>query len=493
MTGILTRAWWQRATRRLRLERWHLRTRLVLITMALLTLICCTIGGLSYTAMNLFLTQQLDVQLAQAAERADRFGTHTSGSLAGTPDPLNAPGQSAGTLNARVQSGVLSSGGLLRMPDAIRVPLQDSDQTTLLGLTANGVPTDKQLSTGDYRLVAVALSDGSVIITGLPLTAKQTTLNSLVWVMVSVSAGGLVITGLLGAFVIRRSLQPLERLARVATDVAELPLDAGEVALGVRVADADANPTTEVGQVGNALNLMLDNVTTALQARQRSETKVRRFVADASHELRTPLTAIRGYTELLRLTEPLSERGRNSVNRVESQSKRMGKLVEDLLLLARLDEGRPMERSDIDLSVLVAETVADISVTAPDHQWLMNLPDSPVQIRGDAEQLRVVLTNLLGNAAKHTPAGTTVRTGVRLRPNAIVELAVSDDGPGIEPDFQEKIFDRFARADVARTGTTGSTGLGLAITEAIVTRHGGTVSLNSRPGRTSFTVLLPQA
>ncbi|MFI5086678.1 MAG: sensor histidine kinase, partial [Actinomycetales bacterium] len=433
-------------------EALHLRTRLVLVTLALLTLICCTIGVLGYAAMNVFLTQQLDVQLSQAAERADRFGSAPPpNDRTVSRDPLNAPGQGAGTLNARVVAGIVSSGGLLRMPDAIHVPLQDSDQATLLGLPHDGVPTDRSLSTGDYRLVAVAVGDGDIIITGLPLAAKDNTLASLVWVIAAVSVAGLVVTGVLGTVIIRRTLRPLEKLSAVATKVAGLPLDAGEVALAVRVPGAEADPRTEVGNVGHALNLMLDNVSQALQSRQRSETKVRRFVADASHELRTPLTAIRGYTELLRLTEPLTPQGRNSIDRVESQSKRMGKLVEDLLLLARLDEGRAPELKKLDLSQLLVETVSDAQVVSADHRWVLDVPQEEILLHGDAEQLRRVLVNLLNNAAKHTPAGTVVTAGIRAVPGDGVEVSVSDDGPGIEPEFQGQIFDRFARADVART------------------------------------------
>ncbi len=245
-----------------------------------------------------------------------------------------------------------------------------------------------------------------------PWPAKQSTLASLVWTFVFVSLGGLVLIGLAGTVLIRRTMKPLEQLSEVATRVARLPLDAGEVALAVRVPPSNANPGTEVGSVGHALNLMLDNVASALEARQRSETKVRQFVADASHELRTPLTAIRGYTELMRMTEDFTPDGRKSLARVQSQSERMTTLVEDLLLLARLDEGQPLKLSEVDLTQLVIETVSDEKVIAPDHNWHLELPDEPLSVNGDASQLRQVLVNLLSNARKHTAPGTTVVTSV---------------------------------------------------------------------------------
>ena len=277
----------------------------------------------------------------------------------------------------------------------------------------------------------------------------------------------------------------------MATKVSELPLDAGEVALAVRVPPSAADSRTEVGNVGHALNKMLDNVSSALQARQRSETKVRRFVADASHELRTPLTAIRGYTEMLRMTESLSEDGENSLDRVESQSKRMGALVEDLLLLARLDEGRALDLKEMDLTQVVVESVGDIQVMATDHRWKLEVPSAMLLIRGDENQLRQVMINLLTNAYKHTDPGTSVVTGIRRAADGSVVVTVTDDGPGIAPEFQQQIFDRFARADVARSGNTGTTGLGLSIVEAIVEAHGGRIELASRPGRTEFAIILP--
>lgn len=314
------------------------------------------------------------------------------------------------------------------------------------------------------------------------------------------SLGGLVLIGLAGTVLIRRTMQPLEQLSEVATRVSRLPLDAGEVALAVRVPPSNANPRTEVGSVGHALNLMLDNVARALEARQQSETKVRQFVADASHELRTPLTAIRGYTELMRMTEDFTPDGQKSLARVQSQSERMTTLVEDLLLLARLDAGQSLKLAEVDLTQLVIETVSDEKVIAPAHNWHLELPDEPVLVNGDAPQLRQVLVNLLSNARKHTAPGTTVVTGVTTSPDGSAVVTVTDDGGGIPTEFLDQVFSRFARADASRAGNApgsgpaaseGTSGLGLAIVQSIVEAHGGTVTVRSQPGFTEFSLRLP--
>ncbi|GAA4047488.1 HAMP domain-containing sensor histidine kinase [Arthrobacter methylotrophus] len=465
---------------------WHLRTRLILVSMALLVAICGAVGVVSYASMDLFLTKQLDQQLVQASH-----GRPPAGDPNGRPDPLDARGQSIGTLNARIAGGQVSSDAGFLSSDATRTSLTANDAAALLALPPNGRAVDLNLSNGGYRVVASATPYGDEVITGLPLASKENTEALLVWTMVLVSLGGLVLIGLAGTVLIRRTMRPLEQLSDVATKVSKLPLDAGEVALAVRVPASAAHPGTEVGSVGHALNLMLDNVSNALEARQQSETKVRQFVADASHELRTPLTAIRGYTELLRMTETFTEDGRKSLARVQSQSERMTTLVEDLLLLARLDEGKAPVFTDVDLTQLVVETVSDEKVMAPEHVWQLKLPDEPLTVRGDTTQLHQVLANLLSNARKHTEAGTTVVTGVMRSADGSAVVTVTDNGPGIPREFQGRIFSRFARADAARSGSEGTSGLGLSIVESIVQAHGGTVEVTSRPGRTEFAVRLP--
>lgn len=478
---------------------WHLSTRLVVVMLALLTVICALVGMVAYTTLSVTANSQLDTAVQQASVRTAAYYT-------GSPtqrDPLDARATSAGQLSAVLSDDVVHYAGILAA-DGTRQQLTVADATVMAALPSDGTLTDKTLTLGDYRLQAQAVPNGSILITGLPRAATEQTLSTLVLSIVLVSLAGLMALGWAGTVIIRRSLRPLGQLSDTATQVSTLRLDAGEVALSARVPDAAARPGTEVGNVGSAFNAMLDNVSHALEARQHSETKLRRFVADASHELRTPLTAIRGYAELLSMTEPLSDDGQTALGRVQDQSVRMSRLVEDLLTLARLDEAKQTsigaseaKRLDaletVNVSPLVMETVSDLQVATPDHQWTFAVPDEPVETCAEAGALRQILLNLLSNAAKHTPAGTAVHASLTQTPGGWFHLEVTDNGPGIDPEFQRIIFDRFSRADQARTGTAGSTGLGLSIVQALVQALGGSVSVTSAPGNTSFIVRLPSA
>jgi two-component system OmpR family sensor kinase len=276
-----------------------------------------------------------------------------------------------------------------------------------------------------------------------------------------------------------------------ARKVSQLKLDSGAVALAARVPEEDADPHTEVGQVGLALNNLLDNVESALQSRHESEQRVRQFVADASHELRTPLASIRGYAELSRReSEPVPESVTHAMARVESESLRMQALVEDLLLLARLDSGRPLEREPVDLTRLAVDAVGDAHAASRDHLWELDVPDEPIEVPGDQARLHQILANLLANARTHTPSGTTVVTRLR-REGEWVRLSVNDDGPGVPGALQRNVFERFTRGEESRSRGAGSTGLGLSIVAAVGQAHGGRVELSSRPGDTTFSVLLP--
>ncbi|MDQ2781107.1 MAG: HAMP domain-containing histidine kinase, partial [Actinomycetota bacterium] len=243
---------------------------------------------------------------------------------------------------------------------------------------------------------------------------------------------------------------------------------------------------------GSALNEMLDHIDDALTARHLSEERVRQFVADASHELRTPLASIRGYAELTRReTEPVPAAVSHAIGRVESEAMRMSTLVDDLLLLARLDAGRPLDCEDVDISEMVVNAVSDAHAAAPDHSWRLDLPDEPVEVRGDPARLHQIVANLLANARTHTAPGTVVLTSIG-RESDHVRISVQDDGPGVPESLQPNVFQRFARGESSRYRAAGSsTGLGLSIVAAVAQAHGGTVELASRPGDTTFTVLLP--
>jgi two-component system OmpR family sensor kinase len=365
---------------------------------------------------------------------------------------------------------------------------------------------------GDYRLTKIQISSSEILVTGLPLATVQGTLNDVENTEHVVFAAVLLLVLVAGTTMVQLSLRPLRRVAATATQVTELPLDSGEVTLPAGVPDSD--PRTEVGRVGAAFNRMLFHVERALGRRAASEARLRRFAADASHELRTPLSAIRGYAELaLRHPGPVPQDVTHALQRVQSESDRMTVLVDDLLLLARLDAGRPLEREPVDLSRLAIETTSDARVARDDHRWRLELPDEPVLVEGDEHRLHQVLANLLSNAGKHTPPGSTVSVALALgdAPRSAppdtavqrgvvpvgprVELSITDDGPGILPELLPELFERFTRGEVGRARDAGaagkSTGLGLAIVDAVVAAHGGAIVVTSRPGMTRFAILLP--
>ncbi|MDR6973052.1 ATP-binding protein [Leifsonia shinshuensis] len=487
---------------------WTLRSRVVLVVVAMLAVLGAVIGTVSVFALQNYLMQRLDGQLTSALERgqhaADRInaGGPTVPEAAGV---VQTPGQPTGTLGA-VRS---AEGGLLFPPVILADrPTSQTNQplapkpVTIDGLALLSVPADQHPRTvdlgetlGSYRVAAAQLSNGDSVIIGLPLSDVNATVARLALVIALVTLAGLVFAFLIANFVVRLAMRPLERVAGTAEQVASLPLDRGDVALSVRVPDADTDQHTEVGKVGFALNRMLGHIASALTARQASEQKVRQFVADASHELRTPLASIRGYAELTRRApHELPPDVTRSLGRIESEATRMTSLVEDLLLLARLDEGRELDRDPVDVTLLLVDALSDAHAAGPDHEWVLDLPEEPVEVIGDAPRLHQVLMNLLANARVHTPEGTTVTAGLRADTEAgTAVITVADDGPGIPEALQTTLFERFARGDGSRNRATGSTGLGLAIVQAVVQAHGGEVTVASEPGRTVFTVTLPLA
>lgn len=492
------RARW-RSPRRL-FDGWSLRARLIAALVGLLALVSLVIGVVTTVALRDFLTGQLDAQLAAASERTSQAFEHSpdnrgpgdddrDGDQPG-PGFLNAPGQAAGTLGARMQQGTVVEAGVLDEAGD-QQPLSGTAASELVAIPANGEPYTRDLGAlGTYRLLAT-VSDGDVLVTGLPLSGVNDTVWRMTAVAAAVAIAGLLAVGALGAVIMRNSLRPLRRVAATAGRVTEMQLDRGEVALSIRVPDADTDPRTEVGQVGAALNRLLGHVSAALAARQASEMRVRQFVADASHELRTPLAAIRGYAEVTRRSrKSVPPDIAHALRRVEAETLRMTALVEDLLLLARLDAGRPLLTEPVDLSMLVVDAVGDAHVGAPDHHWQLELPQYPVVVWGDSGRLHQVLANLLANARTHTPPGTTVTTTLTASTEQAV-VTVVDDGPGIPADLLPEVFERFARGDTSRSRSAGSTGLGLAIVSAVVEAHGGTITVESRPGRTAVTVSLP--
>ena len=468
----------------------------------MLAVVCVGISAATELALLHHLVRQLDGQLAGTSYRSallypepKRPGWRQSHSYYPSPGPgprfLDAPGQPAGMVAAVISKGKIVDAGYLTSTGA-RAAVSPTAQAQLEGIAGGRKPVTLDLDgLGRYRVVAApSRSGGDIIISGLSMSTVDATMLRMLIILVIVTLIALTAATIAGAVIIRRALTPLRRLAQTASRVADLPLARGEVELPVRVPESDANPYTEVGQLGSALNRMLDHIAAALSARQASETRVRQFVADASHELRTPLAAIRGYTELTQRMGDDREAVAQAMSRVASETARMTRLVEDLLLLARLDSGRPLEREPVDLTRLAVDAVSDAHAAGPDHQWELDLPEEPVVVTGDAARLHQVVTNLLANARIHTAAGTVVTTRLTAEPAHSV-LQVIDNGPGIPAELQSEVFERFARGDSSRSRKGGSTGLGLAIVSAVVKAHNGSITVNSSPGHTEFTVRLP--
>ncbi|MER5885926.1 HAMP domain-containing sensor histidine kinase [Streptomyces sp. NPDC001941] len=483
------------------MRRWSLRTRLVVSAVALIAVVAAVIGTVTTVALRGSLYDRLDSELGEVADRAANppmprrqqqgSGPHLLpgkvGFVLSRPGAIGAEVLSDGRLGQAVVSRVRAED-----PRAVGEALSTEQSRALAAVPRDGAAHTVDLpgGLGTYRLRFTEGSGGTFLV-GLPAGAVAETVSTLVVVELCVTGAGLVAAALAGTAMIGVALRPLRRVAATATRVSELPLHSGEVALHERVPAAEADPRTEVGQVGAALNRMLDHVHHALDARQRSETRVRRFVADASHELRTPLASIRGYAELTRRGgEETGPDTRHALGRIESEATRMTGLVEDLLLLARLDAGRPLSCRDTDLVPLVVDAVADARAAGPGHRWRLELPEEPAQVSGDGARLHQVLVNLLANARTHTPPGTAVTARVRALDGACA-VEVEDDGPGIPEELLPHVFERFARGDASRSRAAGSTGLGLAIVRAVVAAHGGTVDVRSAPGRTVFAVSLP--
>jgi two-component system OmpR family sensor kinase len=483
--------------------RWTLRRRLVVGIVALLAAVSFVVGAVSVLALNDSLVGKLDDTVTSASDRFQNFaqgpGPGGDSGRPGAPLAGLAPGTVVGSnIDGSVVALVL--GDQLESTDATDAQLQTTALTTaqnarLAALTQTGTPTTVDLGgdLGEYRFVATDTGTGERVLIGMSLAEVHSTVDQVLIVIAIVTLAGLIAAFAVGTAIVRVALRPLERVVATASRVSELPLDRGEVALAVRVPDEDSDPRTEVGQVGAAINRMLGHISSALTAREASEKKVRTFVADASHELRTPLASIRGYSELTRRGgHELPDDVVHALARVESESVRMTSLVEDLLLLARLDDGRSLESAPVDLSQLLTDAVSDAYAAGPDHEWALELPERPVLVAGDGARLHQVVANLLANARVHTPAATTVVASVVVDQGS-AKVRIADDGPGIDERVRDTVFERFARGDSSRSRVAGSTGLGLAIVAAIVEAHGGTVGVESEPGNTVFTVSLPLA
>ena len=467
-----------------------LRTRLLLALLGLVALGLLVAGVATFTSLRSFLLTRVDQQLSEArypvlgALASDRQlpgpGQGPGGPRANLPPgTYGALLDSAGTVLSKVTYSYGQSGtSVPKLPSSLPSAADDSG-TTIFNASSSG-----SSSTGFRVLVQRYPSQGLILEVAVPLTETSQTLDRLLGVEVLVSV--LVLAALAAAswWLIKRDLRPLEHMTETADAIA-----AGDLSQRVEPAE----PRTEVGRLGLSLNAMLVQIEQAFAERAATEDKLRRFLADASHELRTPLTSIRGYAELFdRGAKEDPEDLATAMRRIEEESKRMGVMVEELLVLARLGEGRQPEREPVDLTRIVSDAVADARAAAPDRKISLDPADGTI-VMGDDHQLRQVLANLLANAREHTPAGTPVHVTLTAADGQAV-LAVADEGPGLPAGEADKVFEPFYRADPSRTRDTGGAGLGLAIVAAIVEAHGGTVAAASEPNvGATFTVRLPIA
>jgi two-component system OmpR family sensor kinase len=475
---------------------WTLQRRLIVTIAAIVSLILIVVGVATSAILGSVLERSLDDQVEATANRTSAWIRPLIGSGLSAADILREQAPQPGFLLV-VGDPVTGETTAAATDDRGRVVELSSAQIDELvdRLDTAGPAVTSLDGVGTYRVSNVPAAP-AIVVVGISRLAVATTIGEMLLTIGLLTAGGLLLLAVATAWTVRAGLAPLRSVAETARRVAALPMDQGEVSIRDRVPESEADPNTEIGQVGQALNTLLDHVSTSLSARQRNEERMRAFVADASHELRTPLASIRGYSELsLRAlghdhAEQTVDTAQASLQRIQDQSLRMTALVEDLLLLARLDEGQELVYGAVDLSQLAVEALADARAAGPEHRWRADVGEEPIVVAGDSRRLHQVAANLLANARIHTPPGTTVTLTVA-RDDDDALLRVHDDGPGIDPAIADELFERFSRADRSRARNTGGTGLGLSIVRAIVTAHHGTITVSSEPGDTTFEVRLP--
>lgn len=480
-----------------------LRGQVLLGVLAVVTVVLVTVGVASVLSLRGYVTTMTDAEVAKSLHAFNnsytryRNGEHTSAHQGTPPVPqalLEFTGQTPGNLIAVLHDGVVI-GSAVFSEDEPRPAPADVVRAIQAQKWYDGPPYTLRLgSLGSYR-VDCLIQGSDVLVIGVSQTLGDRIIARKNLTTTALVAAALIVTAGLTVWVVGYTLRPLRRVAATAAEVASMPLAGEEHRISVRVRPQDTDQNNEVGIVGHTLNRLLDNVDSALAHRVDSDLRMRQFLTDASHELRTPLAAIQGYAELTRQdSSALPPTTEYALARIESEARRMALLVEELLLLSRLGEGEDLQSEEVDLAELVGNAVNDAAVAAPTHHWVKDLPDEPVWVRGDHDRLHQLVSNLLTNARLHTPAGVTVATTItchtfRLE-TPFAELTVVDDGPGIDADLLPRLFERFVRADKSRSDGSGI-GLGLAIVSSIVKAHHGSVTAESRPGRTVFRVQVP--
>jgi two-component system OmpR family sensor kinase len=460
-----------------------LRTRLVAITVALAAVGLVVAGIATYAALRSFLVDRVDRTLEASTPGVERALTR------GGPGGIGGLGQ-AGQLTPGLYVEVRDPNGRELLGQALTPPGEVAKAPKL--------PSSIDASAGPVRMTVGAKGGGSgfrvraetmpfgigTLILAAPLAETNATLDRLAMIELLVAAGVLLSIAVVGVILVRRGLRPLERIEADAAAIG-----AGDLSRRVEADDLDS----EVGRLGHALNAMLGQIEGAFAERAASEERLRRFVSDASHELRTPVAAVRAYAELFdRGARDRPDDLERAMGGIQREAVRIGVLVEDLLLLARLDQGRPLVREPVDLGEIARDAVDAARVMDPDRALDLHVA-GPVPVIGDAQALRQVVDNLLANVRAHTPPGTPARVGAHALDGQAV-LAVEDDGPGLDAEAAARVFERFYRVDSSRARTAGGAGLGLAIVQAIVEAHGGRVAVTGEPGAgATFTVTLAAA
>jgi two-component system, OmpR family, sensor kinase len=476
------------------LHRIPLQVKLVAAVLALVTAALVVISVASTVALRSYLTNEIDVQLTETVERMRLEGIPSETRSTVLPTDF--------VLQWRLRDVVVMWSDQQRYTDADLPPLPSSlaEAAEMPDEPHTVVSTNEELR---WRMMVTVLPNGQVLTLARDMTGVDSAVNRLIWIEVLVGTAALLLTAALGAASVRVSLRPLVKIEHTAEAIA-----GGDLTRRVPQPEGDA-ANTEVGRLATALNTMLAQIESAFTDRansedraRQSEERMRQFVADASHELRTPLTTIRGFAELYRqgaARDP--EETKALLRRIEDEASRMGLLVEDLLLLARLDQERPLRLAPIEILPVVADAVQAARARDPQRRIDLDVEatSEPLVVAGDDARLRQVVSNLLSNALTHTPAGTTVTVRLRSAEGAGV-VEVADEGPGLTEQQGQRIFERFYRVDTARgrparaRPDTGGTGLGLAIVAALVAAHRGTVEVDSTPGRgATFRVRLPLA
>ncbi len=454
-----------------------LRARL-LAGMAVVSFVLVAAAVIIARTTESYLVDRVDDQLALVPTRfgaVDQFpGRPTDGQFQ-TPSSFFAAEIVDGTLTVRLRPSVVASGS--------GTPRISISQATSAARSGKFFTVDTKNGSDRYRIRADRDADGNVVLVGLSLRDVDASVHRLELLLVAAVVMVVAILGLVIFWVLRLGVRPIKRMTKTATEIA-----GGDLSQRVPA----GRPGTEASDLGDALNAMMTRIEDAFDQRAASEARLRRFVADASHELRTPVTTIRGYAELYRHgglgeTDELNQ----AMRRTEQESIRMASLIDDLLLLARLDEGRPLTLAPVDLGVLAVDAAADARAVAPERDVHADV-SAGVIVEGDEDRLRQVLGNLVANALVHTPVGTPVAVRVHdVDGQAVVE--VHDDGPGMPPDVVARAFERFSRADASRSRNAGGSGLGLAIVQAIVVAHHGAVTIDSGPDAgTTVRVELPR-